>query len=269
MCKKPLFLFYVFIFIFNLNSMGEEKLQKIELKIERAIQPDDSSCGPTSLKMALSFFKDDKSIDEIKKHVKMFKGIGCYDSHLALGAIELGYTPIVYSFNRRIFHPSWSDLNADKLLEKLIEKKKKLEGEKKKPDANLSQLRKDLISIEGYIELLKKGVELHLSPLSRDLILKYLKEGLPVIVALDMSYLYSAPNFDDEFEMEHTTHFVVIYGFDPSDNTFLIADPWYEIKLDNKNGKYKRDTDIIINAILYADYCNDADLLIIKKGDKK
>ena len=264
--KKIIILVSLVTLFSSIYGLPDQNNQKIELSIKRIPQPDGSSCGPASLKIALSAFGDDRSTTDIVKLITLYKGIGSYDSHVAIAAMELGYTPVIYSFNRRIFHPKWNNLSAGDLLEKLRLKRDKIKASMLKPDSDKVQLRKDLISTEGYISFMEHRGEIKLPPLSKDLIINHLKKGEPVIAALDMSYLYESVIYeDDDFDPNHTTHFVVIYGYDPATNDFNVADPWYKIPLQNTNGLYVRNADFIVNAILHADFTNDADIIVIKK----
>jgi len=223
------------------------------IPLEPVCQPDECSCGLSCLKMVLachgrSFFHDD-----LNELTPPNPDIGLYDSHLGLAAIQLGFAATIYTYNYRIFHPIWNRLSRKDLMGKLATRQM------------CAMTPQQALAAELYIEFLRAGGELLFYPLSRELILAHFNRDLPLIAALDMSFLYDCMAFYDEFSEHRATHFVVLHGYNPEDNTFFISDPWYSIPLPNKNGQYYIDADRVINAIFLGQERNDSAIIVIQK----
>lgn len=234
-------------------SGREARLPSVSLNVERFAQPDNITCGPTSLRMVLNYYGKSVSHEEMMKHFTLFPGIGVLDPHICLAAKAMGFQAKTISFNFRVIHPSWTRLSREELLAKL---KEYLPG-----IANY----KDSVSTAGYIRWLEQGRRVEFQTLSRRLIVSYLQKGIPVIAALDMEYLYQGTVNWSEFRPEHATHFVVIFGYDAEKDAFQIADPWYEVPIPNEGGVYSVPADHLLMSILLGFQVNDADLVIIEK----
>jgi len=115
------------------------------------------------------------------------------------------------------------------------------------------------------VDYLQAGGELLFYPLSKELLLAHFDHGLPLIAALDMSFLYDCVAFYDEFSEHRATHFVVLHGYDPAQNSLYVSDPWHSIPIPNQNGQYIIDADRIINAIFLGEERNDSALIVIQK----
>ncbi len=227
--------------------------QAVSLELQRLTQPLDTiTCGPTSLRMVLDYHGGPLSHAEVMEHFTIHPGIGVLDPHIALAALDLGYQVKIISYNTRVFHPSWEGLPPDQLLQKL--------------ETYLPQITndKDKISAEGYIEYLTRGGVVEFHPLSRPLLLNFLQQGLPLIAALDMEYLYQGKANWSEFSPEHYTHFVVIHGYDSEADAFEISDPWYDIPAPDQGGHYFSPAPRLFGAILLGAQVNDADLVILQ-----
>ena len=229
------------------------QLRSVHIPFERYAQPDNITCGPTSLRMVLGYYGKTVSHEEIMKHFTIFPHIGVLDPHICMAAMDLGFQAKTISFNYRVFHPSWTKLSREGLLAKLKEYFPKITNYK------------DSVSCAGYIRYLERGGTVEFAPMSRRLIVNYLYKGIPVIAALDMEYLYNGTVHWTEFRPEHATHFVVIFGYDASKDEFQVADPWYEITIPNENGVYSVPADRLMTAILLGFQVNDGDLVIVQK----
>ncbi len=255
--RKRLLPFLVILLSVSLLGCVEkrESLPSISLSVKRFAQPDNITCGPTSLRMVLKHYGKNLSHQEMMKHFTIFPGIGVLDPHIAMAAMDLGFKVKTISFNYRVIHPSWENLPPDKLLQKL--------------QIYLPQITnyKDSVSAAGYIQYLERGGTIEFHPLSRKLIVQYLRKGIPVIAALDMEYLYKGTVDWSEFKPEHATHFVVICGYNAAKDEFKVADPWHSIPIPNTKGFYPVSADRLFTAILLGFQVNDADLIIIEKPE--
>lgn len=225
----------------------------ISLKVQRYVQAGAMDCGPTSLRMVLHFLGGTESHADVMKHFTILPGIGVFDSHIGSAAIDLGYTPKIITFNFRVLHPAWISLSGDQLLVKLQSYLPKITDPT------------DKLSVQGYIEYLKKKGAVTFQPISRELLISQLAQGLPVIAAVDLEYLYDGKSSLDPFKPTHWTHAIVVHGYDPQTDAFEIADPWYHIALPNENGRYFVSAPKLITAILLGFQVNDGWLVVVEK----
>ena len=137
----------------------------------------------------------------------MLEGGGTLAVYLGIHAMELGYKATVYSYNLRVFDPSWFSFNSEQLIEKLKKQLEYKDGKKFTKTCN------------AYLEFLEKGGNLRFDNLEPHIIQQYTKAQLPVIAGLSSSYLYpSKREFEtrnnkiiyDDVRGEPTGHFVVV-----------------------------------------------------------
>lgn len=219
-------------------------------------QPDETSCGPTSLHSIYQYYEKPYSLESIIDDVHQFEEGGTIGVLLANDALSKGFSTTIYSYNLQIFDPTWFSLNRKEMIEKL-----KIQLTHK----NSEKLR---IASEAYIRFLELGGRLKFEDLRSAIIRRYLKKGQPVIAGLSATYLYkSAREFGADLDYndisgEPTGHFVVLHGYDKETREVYIADP---IKT-NPTGSgtfYKMKIDRVINAILLGIVTYDANLIII------
>lgn len=226
--------------------------RSFHLDVESQIQPDDISCGIVCLRMMLGYIGVSVSYDDLLKMIPPHPDIGLYDSHVGTIARALGFSCAIYSYNYQIFCPIWNRLDKKELLEKLeIKKKNQRESSR-------------ILATQSYIDFLKSGGDILFYPLSKELILSHLDQNLPLIVALDMTFLYDCVPMMDEYSGEKATHFVVLHGFDSESCSFELSDPWHSNPLPNNNGRYFIDADRLINAVLLGQDKNDSALIVIE-----
>ena len=230
-------------------------LRRFSLPVKPILQQVDDSCGLCSLHMVLSYLGKPVPVEELGEIIPPYPDIGLYDSHVGLSAIELGFTVTIYTYNYKIFHPIWNHLSQEELIEKLAVK----ESSAKTPE--------EALAAKSYIAFLRAGGKLLFYPLSKELILAHLDKNLPLIVALDMSFLYDCITYYDEFADHRATHFVVVHGYNPEDNTFFLSDPWHDIPLPNQNGQYAIDADRVINAVFLGQERNDSAIVVIESPE--
>lgn len=115
------------------------------LPIKILTQPNDETCGPTSLHAVYQYFGDDISLDEVVAQVSYLESGGTLAVMLALHALKRGYEANIFTYNLNVFDPTWFydahvDLSA-KLHEQLSYK----------PDKKLH------LATGAYLELLSLG----------------------------------------------------------------------------------------------------------------
>jgi peptidase C39-like protein len=231
-------------------------LKEYDLPIRSEIQPDDTSCGISCLKMLLAFHGISLSFDEMREIIPPLPDIGLYDSHVGKAALDLGFSVTIYSYNYTIFHPLWNHLTRKDLIRHLSTKNK----------SSMTPLQE--FATKSYIEFMEAGGEVLFYPLSKELLLAFFEKGLPVMVALDMCFLYDSMVYYENTTEPRATHFVVLHGYNPENNTFRISDPWHSIPLPNNMGQFSLDADRVINAIFLGQNRNDAAVVVIQKNNQ-
>ncbi|HMX62509.1 MAG TPA: cysteine peptidase family C39 domain-containing protein, partial [Candidatus Sumerlaeota bacterium] len=103
----------------------------MESKLELAIlpQPTESTCGPTCLHAVYNYYGDRMDLDSLVGEVNQLEDGGTMAVMLGVHALQRGYKATIYTYNLRVFDPSWFrspeiDIPA-KLREQLKVKKKK------------------------------------------------------------------------------------------------------------------------------------------------
>ncbi|GAB3815183.1 hypothetical protein GCM10028895_09010 [Pontibacter rugosus] len=86
-------------------------------------QPDDSTCGPTSLHAVYRYFKDTISLSEVIKEVPSLDEGGTLEVLLACHALQRGYQARIYTYNMFIFDPTWIGLGNEEIILKLEEQR--------------------------------------------------------------------------------------------------------------------------------------------------
>ncbi|MGW8265032.1 MAG: C39 family peptidase [Longimicrobiales bacterium] len=227
--------------------------QKLLLDMSR--QPDLVTCGPTCLHAAYGFFEDPPPLEEVTREVRSLEGGGTLAVMLGCHALERGYRATLFSYNLRIFDPTWFSMDREELIRRLRTRIQVKEGKKLKEAA------------EAYVRFLDLGGEVHMRDLSSELIRGYLDAGLPILTGLSSTYLYQAPRElgvrDDDIKGDPQGHFVVLAGYEEGGRQVLVADPlggtqWVDSTL------YPVPMDRLITAILLGVLTYDANLLILE-----
>jgi len=89
------------------------------LRVEVSPQPTDTSCGPTCLHAVYRFFGDKISLGELVQQVPAVQGGGTLMVCLANHALRGGYQATLYTYNLRVFDPTWFPASARTLKRKL------------------------------------------------------------------------------------------------------------------------------------------------------
>lgn len=220
-------------------------------------QPTETTCGPTCLHSVYRYHGDDISLDETIAAIPENPDGGTYSVMLANLALQRGYKATIYTYNLRVFDPTWKSLKSSELIEKLRLRLEHISS--KRGRANLT----------AYIEFLELGGKLKFDELTTKLLAKLLKKGSPVIAGLNSTHLYRNSRVkrtgkDDDVRGEVEGHFVTIFGYKKKDDTILVADPYQKNPLSDSL-HYAIDSQRLINAIMLGIVTYDANLLLIER----
>ncbi|MFD2515698.1 peptidase-C39 like family protein [Pontibacter locisalis] len=228
-------------------------------------QPDDSTCGPTSLHAVYRYFKDSIPLGDVIREVPSLDEGGTLEVLLACHALKRGYRARIYTYNLHIFDPTWFKLSNEEIIVKLEQQMLVKKG---------SKLHRATLA---YIDFLKLGGELRCKDLTIGLLSEYFEEGIPLLTGLSATYLYqSAREFGDEggnsiyddvrgFPMGH---FVVLCGFGEDQKSIVVADPYQENPY-FKDNYYEVKASHLINSIMLGMATFDANLLAIEPKIKE
>lgn len=225
-------------------------------------QPDDTTCGPTCLHAVYRFFGDELPLERVVGEILRLDGGGTYSVMLGCHALKRGYSASIYTYNLRVFDPTWFALSSSAMAARLRQR--------------LDQATKPRIRIvmQGFLEFIELGGHIAFEDLTTTLIRKYLTRSVPILTGLSSTFLYRAMRerspdepgaemVDDDIRGEPQGHFVVLCGYDRSDRSVLVADPLTPNPA-FQGLKYVVNIDRVISSILLGALTNDADMLIIE-----
>ena len=148
-------------------------------QIKILTQPNDVTCGPTSLHAVYNYYGDIVSLQDVIREVPSLKGGGTLAVMLATHALKRGYNTKIYTYNLRVFDPTWFNSKNTDLISKL-EKQLQYKKGKKFEDATLA-----------YIKYLKLGGKIKFQDLTLSLLQKYFNKKIPILTGLSATYLYN------------------------------------------------------------------------------
>lgn len=234
------------------------------LSVERFLQPDEVTCGPTCLRKVYSFYGLPDTQEQIISALERNEDGGTLAVYLGIVALNRGLRARIYSYDLRIFDPTWYDLSAAGLKEKILARLSHLTDEKRRRAAN------------AYVTFLELGGELAFDELRHTLLKAIIDRGHPVLAGLSATYLYRSSrerfdaaakgHIDDDVAGEPTGHFVVISGYDNWGRRVTLVDPFEHAPV-NQAGLIQVDCDRLINAIMLGDVTYDAVLLEVWPTD--
>lgn len=182
-------------------------------------QPDGATCGPTCLHAVYGHWGDDLGLDQVVGEVSMLEEGGTLAVLLACHALRRGYRASIYTYDLKMFDPTWSALGPVELADKLKAQKEY------KDDAKL------VLATDAYLEFLALGGRVLFEDLTPALIRRYLNRDVPLVTGLSATYLYRTPREHgprsdyDDVRGEPSGHFVVLCGYEPESRSVLVADP--------------------------------------------
>lgn len=222
-------------------------------------QPNDTACGPTCLHSVYAYYNDPVELSLLIKEVRALKEGGTLAVLLGNHALKRGYHASLYSYNLRVFDPTWADLGHKKLAAKLALSLEARETPKMR------------LAIKSYLEFLNLGGDIFFDELSPDLIKGFLKKKTPILTGLSSTYLYKtkreSANGDDDISGYPSGHFVVLYDYNAKNNQVKLADPWPANPL-GESHNYEVPMQRLINSILLGVLTYDANLLILQPASK-
>lgn len=233
-------------------------VRRIHLDMKQ--QPDDYTCGPTCLHAVYNYYNDNIQLEDVISQVDRLEDGGTLGVMLANHALQRSYKAVIYTYNLRIFDPTWFDLPDGIIAIKLQQMLEHLD-----PQSKLA------MAVGQYLKFLQLGGEIRFKDLNANLLRYYLKREMPILTGLSSTYLYRCARerdagdkmLYDDIRGVPTGHFVVLSGYKLNNRTVRVADPY------SSNPKYSKHyydvkVDRLINSILLGILTYDANLLILE-----
>lgn len=225
-------------------------------------QPDDTTCGPTSLHAVYNYLGDNISLENVINEVSALEDGGTLAVLLGQHARSRGYKTTLYTFNLDVFDPTWDLKNTPYVIERL------------KSQLTFKKGLKIRHAINAYIDFLQDGGIIKNSPLSRSFFARHFKNELPVLAGLSATYLYqtareytdeNGKSIYDDLKGYPMGHFVVLSGFD-EEKKIRVSDPYPDNPMAGSS-YYCVQTSRLIHAILLGIVTYDANLLVIERPE--
>lgn len=229
---------------------------KLAIPVEILPQPDDNTCGPTSLYTIYSYYRDTIALQQVIDEVEQLEGGGTLGCMLANHALDRGYDATIYTYNLNIFDPTWFGHESFYIKNKLEQQ------------AQFKHSKKLHTATQAYSKFLDLGGSLKYEVLRPALIRRFLCKKVPLLTGLSSTYLYGSmreygPNMDyDDLRGDPSGHFVVLNGYNKEECTISIVDPLHNNPM-AEGHKYETGIDRLINAILLGIITYDANLIVI------
>jgi hypothetical protein len=241
---------------------------KEEFRFSIQAQPDDTTCGPTCLQAVYSYFDDEVPLQQVISEVPALAAGGTLAVLLGSHALRRGYAATIYTYNLEVFDPSWflplpqeqgkrGAAGRDYLIERLASQRK-----------HKAWMKLQTAS-DAYTDFLQLGGSIIMQDLNSHLIRRYLKKSIPILTGLSSTYLYQAKREipencqPDDVRGCPSGHFVVLCGYDQTERTVSVADPYLPNPLGEEH-HYDVHLDRLIAAILLGVLTYDANLLILE-----
>lgn len=221
-------------------------------------QPDDNSCGPTSLHAVYRYYALDVELPRLIDDIKSLETGGTLAVYLGIDALRRGMDATIYSWNLKMFDPTWAALDSPALIAKL---ERQQEYKNKKRFLQASQ---------AYITFLQRGGRILFDPLTPALLKGILQLSIPILTGLSATYLYNSMrevsrgkrSVYNDISGEPMGHFVVLTEYAAVDMV-RIADPYSGNPL-SVSQYYTLPVQRLINAIHLGSVTYDANLLIVQ-----
>ncbi|MBV9773772.1 MAG: C39 family peptidase [Gemmatimonadetes bacterium] len=231
-----------------------------ELLVQRFVQPDDVTCGPTCLRKVYHYYGLEAELAEVAGEIDRNDDGGTLAVYLGIAALRRGFRARIYSYDLRIFDPSWFEIPMGELAEKI---------HRRIPFLTRS---KTIAAARAYLDFVERGGEMCFDELTPGLLKSILDRDHPVLAGLSATYLYRMTRerqlddldvlVDDDVGGSPTGHFVVIAGYEQWGRRFSLRDPSAHVPLSD-DGRQVVEAHRLINAILLGDLTYDAVLLEI------
>ncbi|CEK09505.1 C39 family peptidase [Legionella hackeliae] len=227
-------------------------------------QPDDETCGPTSLHAIYRYYGLNLDLPDVIKNVERSLSGGTLAPMLGKHALLHGFKVTLYINNLNIFDPTWFDFEQGIACQSVLKIKLLAQMRHKRTKGILQ-------ASQAYLDYLELGGEVRFRTLSVQLLKDYFAQNIPILTGLSATYLYRSSReryinseaIYDDIRGTPCGHFVVLCGYDDKKRLVVVADPHRENPISQDN-YYKVSSNRLINAIMVGVLTYDANLIIIQ-----
>lgn len=218
-------------------------------------QPDFTTCGPTCLHGVFKYYGDSITLGEVIETTGQLEEGGTLAVLLGVAALRRGYKARIYTYNLKVFDPTWFEPGAD-LAERL------------QAQAAVKRTSKLQQATAGYREFLKLGGQVRFEDLTPKLIRKFVSRGTPILTGLSATYLYKEARelpdcTHDDLRGDPAGHFVVLCGYTRETREVHVADP-FPPGLTGQGRYYNVPIERVVGAVYLGIVTYDANLLVIE-----
>lgn len=229
-------------------------------------QPNDTTCGPTCLHAVYGYYGEALPLQQVINETGSLSEGGTLGALLGQHALARRYDATIYTFNVRVFDPTWFDEHGHGRPELQDKLKEQIQAK------NNERLR---YACGAYLGFLEAGGKLRMKDLTRGLLRHYLYQSHPIIAGLSSTFLYRAKREigidckPDDINGLPTGHFVVLCGYDRDTKMVRVADPYLPNPIAPRDNYYVVDVDRVVCAILLGALTYDANLMIFTPSKSK
>ncbi len=230
----------------------------------------------------MKFFGVDLPLHEVIAETPELEDGGTLAVLLGSQALSRGFRVKVFTYNLRVFDPSWFALPLRRTMapaRSTVDQHDVDSPHEKVPCVDIvDKLHQQIrvkesirlqIACQAYARFIELGGEIRMHDLNKSLLRHYLDRSIPILTGLSSTYLYQGPRErqrdmkPDDIRGTPTGHFVVLCGEAPETKLFRVADPYVPNPF-MKEHYYDVALDRLICAILLGVLTYDANLLIIQ-----
>src|SRR5437763_12895717 len=132
-------------------------------------QPDATTCGPTCLHALYRYYDDEVPLEQVIDEVPSLEGGGALAVLLGCHALKRGYDAAIYTYNLKLFDPTWFGPDAPSLAERLQAQM----AVKDSPRMHTAT--------RAFLEFLRLGGTVRMEDLTSELMRRYLTCGIPIL----------------------------------------------------------------------------------------
>ncbi len=217
-------------------------------------QPTETSCGPTCLQGIYRHHGLNYSLDQLLSEIPANEDGGTLSVHLAIHAIGNGFEATTYSYNLRVFDPTWADLDMRSIQTRLERRVRAIRS---------ARMRLNHLTYVQYLEL---GGLLGFDELTPELLAKIATSG-PALIGLSATHLYrdarQKNSHSDDIHGMPEGHFVIFFDYDAETREAVVADPYGKNPF-HPDRIYRVDVQRFINAIMLGIVTYDANILLLR-----
>src|SRR5262249_18239464 len=161
-------------------------------------------CGPTCLHALYRYYDDELPLEAVIEQVPSLEGGGTLAVLLGCHALRRGYDATIYTYNLKLFDPTWFRPDAPPLPGRLRAQLVAKESPRLPPPT------------APFLEFPRRGGTVRMEDLTGDLIRRYLTRRIPILTGLSATYLYrdmrehGPDGVPDDIQGLPSGHFVVL-----------------------------------------------------------